>query len=322
MRNRSMRNRSMRNRSMRNRSMGGRSMWDGIAYFTDAARKKYRTGKLHFTHCKKLNLTNRNLTRKNLTRKNLMKANLSLSRLCGADLQGANLREADLRAAQLGPFKLNNNTEIKTNLRGAHLEGARLEGAHLEGANLTDAHLEGAHLEDADLRGADLTGTDLSKVYLSKKTNFVDTIGVNMNAIMLDENVPDDKIKITPYYNMNGKIENTDSGHYENKVEREEREREEWIESERERLNNTQHISKFLPDVTTYDKAIPESVYIPPHDVDDDLSPNSSPNSLFRKKITISDADDYATLGGLRKKTKKSKKLSAKRSNRKKKTRR
>jgi hypothetical protein len=290
--------------------------------FTDAVTRKYRTGKLHFTHGKKLNLMNRNLTRKNLKGKKLMNANLSFSHLCGANLQGAHLEDANLRAAQLGPFKLNNNTKIKTNLRGAHLEGANLEGANLTDAKLSYAHLEGANLKDADLGGADLTGADLSKVHLSKKTNFDNTIGLEMDAIMLNENVPDDKIKITPYYNMNGKIENTDSGHYENKVEREEREREEWIESERERLNNTQHISEFLPDVTTYDKAIPESVHIPPHDVDDDLSPNSSPHSLFRKKITISDADDYVTLGGLRKKTKKSKKLSTKRLNRKKKTRR
>ena len=309
--------------------------------FTDAVTRKYRTGKLHFTHGKKLNLMNRNLTRKNLKGKNLRKANLSFSHLCGANLQGAHLEDARLESAQLGPFRLNNGNTVRTNLKGAHLERAHLQGANLTGADLSYADLEGAHLEDANLTGADLTGADLSKVHVSNNTIFTNAKEVPKFKMLneLNENASVDKISNIDY-NVIDTIKNTDSGDYENRKERDKRHRDElWIKKELHRLNDN---SEYLPHDANPDSAIPRRVNIPYHEYYDDLPDEpveivtnpvepveinlTDPDTEhYTEQIKITDAKDYVdrfSSGGLRKKTKKSKKLSAKKSNRKKKTRR
>lgn len=78
--------------------------------------------------------------------------------LIRAELRGANLSYADLRGADLSD----------ADLRGIDLRGADLADASISGADLTGARLGYAILKDTNLTGADLTGADLGAACLSR----------------------------------------------------------------------------------------------------------------------------------------------------------
>ena len=96
----------------------------------------------------------------------LRAAFFSEANLTGADFSGAYLGEADLQRATLESANLQKAIMPQANLRkaglrGAVMSGARLVSANLQSADLREADLRGAYCLKADFRHADLSGADL-----------------------------------------------------------------------------------------------------------------------------------------------------------------